>query len=36
MFFLFASAFTYRHIALLEIHSSQEETEIPTQHSGVV
>jgi len=34
--YLFASAFTYRHTALLQIHASQEQTEIPTQHSGVV
>ena len=34
--YLFASAFTYRHTALLQIHTSQEHTEIPTQHSGGV
>jgi len=33
---LFASPFTYKHTALLEIHTSQEETEIPFQHGGVI
>ena len=31
--YLFASAFTYRQTALLEIHTSQEVSEIPIQHS---
>jgi len=34
--YLFAPAFTYRHTLLLEIHTSQKETEIFIQRRGVV